>query len=139
MREFWARLLALITGAMVIALSAGFAWVQNPAGSSDAMPTATPVAAAATGASPEQIARGRALFDEQDCTRCHSVAGHGSPRSPLDGVGSRLDAQGLRHWMTGDASVQEELAPRVLSAKVPYQALPEEQLDALVAYLQGLQ
>jgi mono/diheme cytochrome c family protein len=138
MRERWARLLALLTGALVVLLSAGFAAVQNRSGTAPAMtpvamtpePDTTGIAAVAD--------RGRQLFDDQRCVRCHAVAGHGSPRSPLDGVGARMDAEETRHWIIGDDAVSEDLAPRVLAAKQPYQALPKEDIDALVAWLQTL-
>jgi mono/diheme cytochrome c family protein len=138
MREHWARLLALLTGALVVLLSAGFAVVQNPPGRAPvAIPAALVPEPDITG-SAALADRGRQLFDDQGCVRCHSVAGHGSPRSPLDGVGARLDRDEIRHWIVGDDAVSEDLAPRVLAAKKPYQSLPEEELDALVAWLQQL-
>jgi mono/diheme cytochrome c family protein len=138
MREHWARLLALLTGTVVVLLSAGFAVVQNPPG---APPAALPVAMAPepdAAGSAALLERGRQLFDDQGCVRCHAVAGHGSPRSPLDGVGARMDADETRHWIIGDEAVSEDLAPRVLAAKQPYQSLPKDDLDALVAWLQSL-
>jgi mono/diheme cytochrome c family protein len=135
MREHWARLLALVTGALVLLLSAGFALLQNPPGAArEPAAAVSPEPAAAGG----RVERGRELFDEQGCVRCHSVAGHGSPRSPLDGVGARLDGESMRHWIVGDEAVSEALAPRVRAAKEDYRTLSEEDLAALVEWLQTL-
>ncbi len=139
MRERWARWLAALTGAMVLLLSLGFARLQNPVG--DAVAAADPPAAAASPAAPAgdpRVAAGKRVFDAQNCARCHSVAGVGSPRSPLDGVGATLGPVELLHYATGHAAIAEDLSPRVLKEKQVYQSLPKEDLDALVAYLQSL-
>jgi mono/diheme cytochrome c family protein len=136
MRERWARLLALSTGVVVLLLAAVFASVQNPLGSASAQAGA-PSPAAASGAPPDTAA-GRAVFDAQDCARCHAIAGQGSPRSPLDGVGSRLSGEEIRQWIVGADAVKDDLSPRALAAKQAYASLPAAELDALVAYLQGL-
>lgn len=136
MRERWARGLAVITGLLVLLLSGAFAAVQNPAapGTAATGPAATKDAAS----DPQQLARGEAALETHGCLRCHSVAGRGSPRSPLDGVGARRTPDAIRHWIVADAAVQEELAPRVIAAKQGYAELPPDELDALVAYLASL-
>lgn len=134
MRERWARALAMATGVMVLLLSAAIAAVMNT-------PTGEPASATVAVASepdPEQLARGQAVYDENNCARCHSVAGQGSPRSPLDGVGSRLNREELHDWVTGAESVQEELSPRAVTAKQRYAELAEEQMAALLDYLDSL-
>lgn len=140
MRERYARLLAALTGALVVLLSAGFAWVQNLPDAAAAPPAGTPLAASASAdpVEPGRQALGRRIYDEQGCARCHAIAGEGSPRSPLDGVGGLLDATELRHYITGDPAVADNLSPRVISAKRPFADLPAEQLDTLVEYLQTL-
>lgn len=75
---------------------------------------------------------GAAVYEEQRCRLCHSIAGEGNPKSPLDGVGSRLDAEAIRKWI---------VAPREMDPKVKkkaFDSLPAEQLDALVRYMQSL-
>jgi len=137
MRERWARWLAVVTGILVIALSAGFAWIQNPA--AGVAPAARMQAASHPAADDaELLAAGRKVYDAQGCARCHAIAGEGSPRSPLDGVGGNLDATQIRQYVIGDPAIADELAPRVLEAKRPYAALPAGDLDALVAYLASL-
>lgn len=80
---------------------------------------------------PDAAARGAAVYEAQRCGTCHSVAGKGSQRSPLDGVGAKLNQDQLRKWV---------VAPREMDPKVrkrPYKLSPED-LDALVAWLSTL-
>lgn len=145
MRERWARLLALLTGVVVLLLAAAFALLQNPTRSSPATADPpSPLAAAVEVPSAYEVPAaneapvaltGRSVFDEQRCARCHSIAGKGNPRSPLDGVGGRLSREEIRQWIVADDAIRDDLSPRALSAKQGYAALPAAQLDALVDYL----
>lgn len=151
MREQWARGLALGTGLLVLVLSAAFAVMLNP---SDRKPVVDrkPVADAIVGADADAtvgagdgagpaaqlVARGQEVFAQQDCARCHSVAGKGNPRVPLDGVGSRLSRDELHDWVVASDAVREELSPRAISAKQRYAALPTADMAALLAYLASL-
>jgi mono/diheme cytochrome c family protein len=135
MREHWARMIAMLTGTIVVLLSAVFALLQNPPGTAPAAPAPAAVEMALD---PEVVARGREVFEEQNCMRCHSVGGEGSPRSPLDHSAARLDAVRLLAFTVGSESVADALGRRTLAAKQPYQQLPAEDLDALVDYLQSL-
>ena len=135
MREHWARMIAMLTGAVVVLLSVGFALLQNPPGTAPVDPAPASVA---MGLDPQVVARGRQVFEAQNCMRCHSVGGEGSPRSPLDHAAARLDAAQLLAFTVGSESAADALGRRTLAAKQPYQQLPGEELDALVAYLQSL-
>jgi mono/diheme cytochrome c family protein len=138
MRERWSRWLAALTGTLVLLLSAAVAWQQNRAPQPERLrPTAAaalPLAAAEDAA----LARGRALFDSEGCVRCHSVDGHGSPRSPLDGVGGELDGDELWQWVVGDEAVADGLSSRALAAKQSYRGMPATDREALLAWLQSL-
>jgi len=136
MRERWARALALLTGVLVVLLTIAFATVQNR-GDAPAS-TSAPTAAGGPAIDPALLAAGRAVYDAAGCARCHSIAGQGSPRSALDGIGTRRDRKDLRHWTVADESVHHELSPRAIATKRRYADLPVEQLDALVAYLASL-
>ena len=159
MREQWARGLALATGLLVLVLSAAFAVIVNrsdrmPADDrkpvADAVPPPAAVAivgahadaaaGAGNGADPaaQLVARGQAVFTQQDCARCHSVAGKGSPRSPLDGVGSRLSRDELHDWVVASETVRQDLSPRAISAKQRYATLPAADMAALLSYLASL-
>lgn len=128
MRKHRALLLASLVGVLALSVSLLFALRQNPAVSTSAPASAE---------QPPQLV-GRTLFEEQGCMRCHSIAGRGSPRNPLDGVGSRLGRQALRDWVTGQGEAQQELGPKVVEVKQRYAQLPAPQLEALVSYLAGL-
>jgi mono/diheme cytochrome c family protein len=144
MRKQLARTLAISTGVVVLLFSVAFAVVMNPAEDSASGNTVATVATAATAATAAagdraaRIARGRAVFEAQDCMRCHSVAGQGSRRSPLDDVAEHLDAAAVRDWILGTEAVADELSPSALRAKRAYQTLPDSDIEAMVEYLLSL-
>lgn len=94
--------------------------------------TVAPVQAGQAGTGPSRIERGRAVYAEQKCQACHSIAGVGSRRYPLDGVGSKLTADDIRKWIV----VPREMNPRV--SKRAFDTLPPADLEALVAYVSSL-
>lgn len=128
MREHWARLVALVTGVLVLVLAAALAGWQNRSASPP--PVGSPALA-------DLRAHGAQVYAEQGCARCHSLAGIGNPRLPLDDVARRHDAQALHHWIIGDAAITANLSSRVRAAKAGYAQLPEAEMVALIAYLQG--
>jgi mono/diheme cytochrome c family protein len=80
-------------------------------------------------------AHGESVYAAQKCSVCHSIAGKGNAKGPLDAVGAKYSAEELRQWL---------IAPRVMSEKVKatrkplmpeYTKLSKEDLDGLVAYL----
>jgi mono/diheme cytochrome c family protein len=146
MRERWAIALAVLTGLVVVVASAAFAAMQNPVPQPAPMvdSVATPQSATAQAETPVSGAdrapavaldRGRTVYQANGCARCHQLAGEGSPRSPLDGVGGRLSRDELRQWVTADDAVADELSKRAWEAKVAYRAMPAEELEALLDYL----
>ena len=157
MREIIARRVCLFTIGVVVALSLIFASEHNrpvQANVADstllvpAIPAAVPgetISNAASKSVPpakapstEEVERGRAVYDAQKCATCHSIAGEGNPRNPLDGVASRWDASELRDWITGTGVAAEVLSAAVVSRKQRYQSIPAAELNGLVAYLSGL-
>lgn len=135
MRERWALLIAASTGILVLLLTMDFSLLRNPPLATGDSATPGP-AIAATVLANASAREGRRIYLEQACSRCHSIAGAGSPRVPLDGVGERLSAQELHDWIVGADAVKDELSQRTQAAKRDYAALPAAQIDALVAYLQ---
>ena len=84
-------------------------------------------------------ARGIAVYGEQKCALCHSIAGKGNPKGSLDDVGSKLSADDIKAWITNPI----EAAAKAKSTKKPpmpnkYGKLPAADIDALVAYMQSL-
>jgi len=129
-RQSRARWLAGATAAVVVGFSAVFAIARNPSGTAPS-PTAAPALAADA-----RLAAGRAAFQRLNCMNCHSVAGKGNPANPLDGVGARLDAQGLRDWTLGLGSAANKLSAGAKRQKAP--AANDPELPALLDYLASL-
>ena len=78
------------------------------------------------------IALGERVYGEQRCAACHSIAGVGSPRSPLDGVGSRLTASEIRRWIVDPQAMRPGIR------KPAFDDVPPEEVEALVAFIQSL-
>ena len=80
---------------------------------------------------------GEKLFGEQKCALCHSIAGKGNIKGPLDDVGSRLSADEIRAWMTDAKGMTAKTkAPR--KPEMRAYALSKQDVDRLVAYLSTL-
>ena len=161
MREIIARLVALFTLCVVIVLSLLFAWAHNPPqesqrgkpakASAPALVRETPRPPvsirhespvrkpAVETVTPEEIERGRAVYEQQKCATCHSIAGVGNPRNPLDGVGAKWSASEMVAWITGTGSAADVLPAGIAKRKQRYRSIPADELTALVAYLLTLQ
>jgi mono/diheme cytochrome c family protein len=89
-------------------------------------------------ASAQDAAHGKQVFADSKCNICHSVAGQGNKKGPLDDVGSRLSAADIREWITA----APEMAAKTKADRKPpmkaYADLPKSDVDDLVAYLQTL-
>lgn len=85
-----------------------------------------------------QVDSGQKVFAAQKCSICHSIAGQGNKKGPLDGVGSKLSADDIRQWLTN----APEMAAKTKAERKPpmkvYATLAKDDLDALVAYVQSL-
>ena len=143
MRERLAKLFAAGLVLSVTGLAALFAERQNARGPVGA--DGVPGSGASRGVPPPSlppdtsaVARGREAFVALGCLRCHRVAGAGSPRSVLDGVGDRRLPDDIRGWIVADSTVLPELPGSAARAKSEYQTLSGEDLDDLVAYLTSL-
>lgn len=144
MRRRIAWLLAAATGIAILLLAMLFAQLQSrrsiapsPAA---AVEPAPPVAGepetgkllvngAATPLDAARLDRGRQVYREQRCASCHSLAGAGNRRHPLDGVGGRLSPETIRRWIVDPQSLDPQVR------KPDYGDLPADDLEALVAYL----
>jgi cbb3-type cytochrome oxidase cytochrome c subunit len=142
MRETWARRIALLTGLLVLLLSAVFALVQNPV-----EPTETKeiriqkspiVPTESVALDLERIETGRQIYIQQACARCHSIYEKGNQRNPLDNVGARRTAEELRDWIIGAQPLQDVLPERIFNLKKKHSELSDNDLDALIIYMQSL-
>ena len=82
-------------------------------------------------------AKGEKLFTDQKCTLCHSIAGKGNVKGPLDGVGSKLSAADIRSWLT-DAKGMTAKTGATRKPEMKQFTLPTDDVDALVGYLTTL-
>lgn len=85
-----------------------------------------------------KVAQGEKLYAQHKCSMCHSVAGKGNPKGPLDEAGTKHTADELRQWMVNP---QEMSAKAKATRKPPmpsYAKLSKEDVEALVAYMQSL-
>ena len=121
-RAFW------LTAALV---ALGCSEVPNGPAPAPAL-AQTSVPAPASADRTRQIARGQVVYSEQKCQACHSIAGVGNRRNPLDGVGDKLNEADIRKWIVAP----REMNPRV--TKRAFDKLPAADLDALVAYVKQL-
>jgi cytochrome c5 len=149
MRKRIAIGLSVLAVGVLVALSVLFAAQQNPADGArveaatmtDTAPGIVPPVAAPHRQAPRQdndSVAGLRVFRAQGCERCHSVQGVGSPRFPLDGVGSRRDREELRAWTVGASAVQDSLSPSAVRAKRRYEQIPAADMRALIVYLAAL-
>lgn len=130
MREKWARRIVFLTALIVIVLAFVFARIQNPVKLTELK---QPVVIDS-----KRIETGRQIYQQQSCGFCHSIAGQGNPRNPLDGVGKKRTASELRNFITGADTLQGLLTTSIRKRKQRYKELSADDLDALVIYMQSL-
>jgi mono/diheme cytochrome c family protein len=142
MREEWARRIALFTSLLILLLAVIFALIQNSTTTPDVtdksvkMPSVNLQVPGVI--NPERIEAGRQVYKQQACARCHSIAGKGNSRNPLDDVGIRRTADELRNWIIGSDTIQGPVPAGVLKLKKSYRELSDHDLDSLVVYMQSL-
>ena len=137
MRELAAKGVAVLVGILIVALAALFAWRENTARAEGPppMPASPPPYLEVP---PDVMERGRAIYDEEGCSRCHSLGGSGNPRNPLDDVGDRLPLDRIRDHILAEPSARDGLSRSVIRAKEGYTGLPDADLHALAAWLTTL-
>jgi mono/diheme cytochrome c family protein len=102
---------------------------------------ADPAPASRTGAAMQdkgQIELGMKVYADQKCSVCHSIAGKGNAKGPLDDVGSRLTADQIREWMVSPAEMTKKTKAERKPPMRAYPNLAKADLDALVAYMLSL-
>ncbi|HTI38896.1 MAG TPA: cytochrome c [Vicinamibacterales bacterium] len=83
--------------------------------------------------------KGAKVYADQKCSVCHSIAGKGNAKGPLDDVGSKLSADDIRQWIVDPAAMTAKAkATRKPPMPAKYASLPKDDVDALVAYLSSL-
>jgi mono/diheme cytochrome c family protein len=85
----------------------------------------------------DAAADGARIYAAQKCAVCHSIAGKGNVKGPLDDVGSRLMPDAIRAWIVDAKGMTAKTkAPR--KPEMRAYSLPTAEVDALVAYLSSL-
>lgn len=82
-------------------------------------------------------AKGEKVYTDQKCSLCHSIAGKGNAKGPLDEVGKKLSADEIRQWIT-DAKAMTAKTHATRKPEMKQYTLPKDDVDALVAYLSTL-
>jgi mono/diheme cytochrome c family protein len=95
-------------------------------------------ASAASAQDKAKIDQGTKVFAAQKCGVCHSVAGVGAKKGPLDGVGSKLSEDEIRQWIVNAAEMTKKTQATRKPPMKNYSQLPKEDVDALVAYMSSL-
>ena len=95
-------------------------------------------ASAGQQATAEQIAHGAKVYAAQKCMICHSIAGAGNKKLPLDGVGTKLTTEQIREWTVDPMAAAKKVNSTVKPVMKAYKLAPDD-LDALVAYLKSLE
>jgi hypothetical protein len=93
---------------------------------------------AASASAQSSAADGEKLFAAQKCTICHSVAGQGNKKGPLDGVSAQLSADDIRLWITNAPDMAAKAKAERKPAMKAYSSLSKAEVDALVAFVQSL-
>lgn len=91
----------------------------------------------AAAASAQSVDAGKKVYDANKCSICHSVAGVGNKKAPLEDSAAKLSADQIRQWIVDAPGMA---AKSNATRKPPMKAytLPKEEVDALVAYVQSL-
>lgn len=93
-----------------------------------ALVMACAIALAAAGG---DVEKGKAVYEAQKCKVCHSIAGVGNKKFPLDGVGSKLSAEDIKKWIVDPKSMKKDTIMKAYK-------LSDADLDNLMAYMLSL-
>lgn len=85
-----------------------------------------------------KIERGKAVYAEQKCKMCHSIAGEGNAKGSLDGAGTKLKAEEIKEWLTNPKEMTEKTKAERKPPMKAFASLPPADIDALVAYIGSL-
>jgi mono/diheme cytochrome c family protein len=95
------------------------------------------VLAGAAAAAAQSADAGKKVYEANKCGVCHSVAGVGNKKGPLEDAAAKLSADQIRQWIV-DAPGMAAKANATRKPPMKAYALPKEDVDALVAYIQSL-
>jgi len=99
------------------------------------MATVMTARAADAQAAPAPADKGAAVYAAQKCSMCHSLAGKGQVKGPLDGVGTKLTAEEIRLWIVDPVDMTKKTTGATRKPAMRAYKLSKEDLGALVAFL----
>jgi mono/diheme cytochrome c family protein len=99
---------------------------------------AVAIAAPAFAQTQAAVEKGMKLFIDQKCSNCHSVAGKGNSKGPLEDAVQKLSAADIREWLVHPEEMREKAKADRKPAMKSFSTLSKDDLDALVAYLVSL-
>lgn len=85
-----------------------------------------------------QIERGVKAYAANKCNVCHSIAGKGAKKGPLDEVGTKLSADEIREWIVNAPAMTKKTKATRKPVMKNYAHLPKDDVDGLVAYMSSL-
>jgi mono/diheme cytochrome c family protein len=91
----------------------------------------------ASTAGAQSVDAGKMVYTAQKCNVCHSVAGVGNKKGPLEDAAAKLSAEDIRMWIV-DAPAMTAKTKAARKPAMKAYPLPKEDVDALVAYIQSL-
>ena len=95
--------------------------------------------AAAASAQDAKVEKGIKVYADLKCAMCHSIAGKGNVKGPLDDVGTKYKVEELRQWMVDPvAMTAKHKAERKPAMPAKYTAVAKDDMDALIAYMASL-
>jgi mono/diheme cytochrome c family protein len=86
----------------------------------------------------EAAEKGMNVFADQKCSMCHSVAGKGNPKGPLEDGVAKLSAEEIRQWLVNPQEMRDKTGADRKPAMKSFATVPKSDLDSLVAYLVSL-
>jgi cytochrome c2 len=80
-----------------------------------------------------QIERAKKVYVEKKCANCHSIAGKGNKKGPMDEVGSKVSEADIRAWLSNPV----EMTKKTKSERKPAMkaGLTGTDLEDMVAYM----
>ncbi len=78
--------------------------------------------------------KGKEVYAKQNCKLCHSIAGVGNKKNPLDGVGTKLNEDQMKKWVR----TPKEMNPKSTMTTYAAGKLSDADLADLVAYMMTL-
>lgn len=85
-----------------------------------------------------KIAQGEKVYAREKCSMCHSIAGKGNKKFPLDGVGTKLKADAIQEWMVSPKTAAAKAKSTATPMMKAYEKMSKEDLEAVVAYMLSL-